>query len=343
MFPSIEYKEAIVDACSKLDFHYLLQDPIPESVEETPVKLVLCKVTRVSHVTGSYYNTDCNYIMYTRRCNGTLQFDTISTDLVKLCLVVPSSVTVIPEIGHTTQYVDLDGNSAMMFISFLQYRCSFEMDVAASYKIKWYINDTLVAEMEPTNSSEDLALRYNVTNDVELGYMIKCGVVKMPMEESSELLSFNFFAGWKVSDKGIELTKGEYVSVDVELIVPIGCTYTVNEQARCIKELLITDPSYTPDVCKGGILAMNADDPSKDSHKVQTLKQVTEWTGNKKDRFKLSTSDVNYDDATVYNLEVSLTDGASIRTRRDVESHTKVSFHCEMFQNMIDISYHVSS
>ncbi|XP_053378774.1 uncharacterized protein LOC123526132 [Mercenaria mercenaria] len=338
MFPSIENAQTIFDACPNVAIHFLLQDPVPETIEETPAKLILCRVTRVSQETDYVYKRDCNYFIYMRKCNGKLQFETtwatwaILTPwtphppwpYMKLCLVWLNSVKVIPEIRHTTQYVDSDGNTAVMYNPFLQFRCSFEMEEDTLYKIKWYINDTMYVETEPSNLSEDLALKSDDINNMELGYKIKCGVVKMTIENFSEVSSFNFFAGWKISDMDVKVTKGGSVTVTVEQTVPIGCAYTAGEQTHCSEELSIVDPSFMPDICKGSILAVNADDTSKTNHQVQTLKQGSEWQGNTKYRFKLSTSDVSYDDATVYDLQVRLTDGADNRARRDTESRTKV-------------------
>ncbi|XP_053378775.1 uncharacterized protein LOC123526134 [Mercenaria mercenaria] len=324
MFPSTEDTETIFDACPDFAVHFVLRDRVPESIGEMPVKLTLCQVTRVLQETGWHYISQCNYFIHMRRCNGKLQFETTWTNVMKLCLMLLNNVKVIPEIKHTTQYVDSGGNTTTVYSPSLQFRCSFEMNDDALYKIKWYINDTMYVETEPSNLSEDLVLKSGDINNMELGYKIKCGVIKMTMEDSSELSSFNFFAGWKISDMGVKVTKGGSVTVTVEQTVPIGCAYTAGEQTHCAEELSIVDPSFMPDICKGSILAVNADNTSKSNHQVQTIKQDTEWNRSERYRFKLSTSDVNYDDATGYDLQVRLTDGADYRSRRDLKSKTKV-------------------
>ncbi|XP_053387565.1 von Willebrand factor D and EGF domain-containing protein-like [Mercenaria mercenaria] len=184
------------------------------------------------------------------------------------------------------------------------------MDGTVAYRVNWYINGTLWIKTGPSFEAEDLVFKGESLNELRLGYQVKCGVIAVGTNGSSESFSDDFYAGWKISDTSLKLSKNGHAFVEVEQTVPLGCAHTVTGQEKCEEMLSLEDPKQTPDVaCKAGIHVLNADDDSGDLsyHKIKSLKIGEKWNENKKYRFRLSTIDHNYDDKLYFEMKLLVT------------------------------------
>ncbi|XP_053387193.1 uncharacterized protein LOC123542679 [Mercenaria mercenaria] len=341
VFPSLEDLKDDFGECFIHGWGYALQEPLPQAIEETPLMLSLCYVDYFHNFHYLYdypydpvdYNIYCNNYdhIFVRACNGKLQFDLsrFRYNGEEFCMIHHNNVLVKPEIDHVIQSITIDGKAVRTHNPFLQYRCSFNMIDGTLYRTNWYINGTLQVQKGPSSSSNDLVFKEDYLKDLEPGYEVQCGILTVSGNESIELLSDVFYAGWKVADNSISLSKSGYTLVDVEQTIPLGCYYRDDEAPNCVEELLFEDSTYVPDVCAGGIRVQNADEPSKSVIEIQSLKKGEEWTI-KKHKAKLSTIDSDYDDKTAYDLKMSVTHSSGHASRRSISTEVVGAMHVDI-------------
>ncbi|XP_053387564.1 uncharacterized protein LOC123542290 isoform X2 [Mercenaria mercenaria] len=317
--PLIKDVNSVSEMCyGKHNAGIYIQGKQPVDVGETPVGMRVCVLSDYDY--DMYYQDNdynnyqyyCDYHVFIRSCNGKLQLD-LSLSIYQeddICLVRAENVKVIPGIRHTVQNVEQEGKLIKFYKPYLQYRCSFQMTEADMYKVKWYINGVFLTEKGPANDADELVLKEGDLNDSKLGYTVKCSVVvvlrKRSVTDVFDSSSEEFFAGYKVSDSTIELSKTGTVTASVEQTVPIGCSYNDDSPANCLETLALDDLNLDQNKCSDGVNSVNAYDTSLHSHTIKSLKLNEEWIGSTSYQYKLSTVDRTYDDRNSYTMNIQL-------------------------------------
>ncbi|XP_060587375.1 von Willebrand factor D and EGF domain-containing protein-like [Ruditapes philippinarum] len=332
--PFKDKREEVFSECFHQHYHgYFLQDPMPNIYSETPVRMTLCYGENYD----DYWTNNCDEIyIYARMCHGKLQFDL--SYFVQwgcddcLCLVHYNNVKVKPEIGHKIQQHEVNGKLQRVYTPFLQYRCEFEMIDGVTYRTKWYINGTFRVQMGPSSNQDELVFKEDYLSHLGPGYEVQCGVITAGANESSEALSDAFFAGLKIKDDSITLSKSGSATVDIEQTIPKGCYYTDDEEPNCEERMTFEDELSVPDMCTGKLRVQNIADVGNSFVKIKSLKKNEQWTSTTH-RIMLTTADGTYDDATKFDLQVYVTDTTDHDKRRSVRSETIGAIHVTVTDN----------
>ncbi|XP_060561563.1 uncharacterized protein LOC132721299, partial [Ruditapes philippinarum] len=231
-----------------------------------------------------------------------------------------NNVNVKPEIGHKIQRNEVNGKLQSVYTPFLQYRCEFNMIDGVTYRTKWYINGTFHVEMGPSSNQDELVFKEDYLSHLGPGYEVQCGVITADANESSEALSDAFFAGLKIKDESITLSKSGSATVDIEQTIPKGCYYTDDEEPNCEERMTFEDESSVSDMCAGKLRVQNTADVGNPF----SLKKGEQWTSTTH-RIMLTTADSTYDDATKFDLQVYVTDTPGHDKRRSVRSEVRIT------------------
>ncbi|XP_045184975.2 von Willebrand factor D and EGF domain-containing protein-like [Mercenaria mercenaria] len=173
--------------------------------------------------------------------------------------------------------------------------------------------------MGPSNISENLILKEEQFQNLQLGFNVMCGYtvvngtghINETVKISSEVVSTSFYAGFEVINKNIEVTKGLSTIVEVKQTVPIGCTYNENDTDICVTTLVLFNPNERLDPCEVGVNVVNADNISRCFHEIQTQKVNDTWDQEKTYSFRVSTVDHYYDDENKFSLRLQLGDNVN--------------------------------
>ncbi|XP_060587374.1 uncharacterized protein LOC132742889 [Ruditapes philippinarum] len=172
------------------------------------------------------------------------------------------------------------------------------------YRINWYVNGTLHAQLGPSRNQDELVLKAETFSSNGHTYEVQCGVITIVGNDENELMSFVLRAGWMILDDSITLSKNEHAYVYVKQTIPIGCYYNDNEESNCEEELIIETESK--DACTGRISVQNDKIPNESFMKIKSLKKGEQWT-TIIHKARITTVDSNYDDATNFDLHVRVT------------------------------------
>ncbi|XP_060579429.1 uncharacterized protein LOC132736335 [Ruditapes philippinarum] len=311
--PSLVDIEIIFESCSlseEWDWHYFLQETLPDEIGEDPVKLAACYVYNSggSYVINSDDNGNCYNYFYVRSCNGKLQFDLTGYHYTQdnICLIHYNTVKVQPEIRHEETSMTEDGKEMIFYTSSLQYRCSFNAVENMQYKTNWYINGTFQVQTGPSSNIDDMVFKEKYLTSLKHGYEVRCGVFPADENETMEAPSDTFYAGWKISHKDIILSKSGVANITIEQTIPLGCNYRAEDVANCLETISVQDIINNADDCSCRITVQSSDYPSKPFVEIKSLKKGEMWT-KKMYTAQLSSIDNDYDDQTAFDLQIVLT------------------------------------
>ncbi|XP_060598147.1 uncharacterized protein LOC132751939, partial [Ruditapes philippinarum] len=216
---------------------------------------------------------------------------------------------VLPEIQHSRT-----GDIGDIFKPYLQFQCSLQSNETLFYYVKWYVDDKFVLQKGPSNMTADLVLTEFELPKRELGFYVKCGtiVVNDIGDESNETISNQFYAGFKVNQPDVTVSKGGYNTVTVTQTVPIGCQYSENDSPDCSTSLSLYDPNLSENSCDAGISVVNADDDDKCVNEILAQKSKKILDSDIVYVFRIATVDKNYDDATKFDLRLQVGNNANL-------------------------------
>ncbi|XP_060586575.1 uncharacterized protein LOC132742245 [Ruditapes philippinarum] len=316
-WPSLADKNIIFDECSvarESNWYIFSQEPLPSDIGEEAKRIVVCYVSKLF----GYYNViydgkgNCHYYAYVRSCNGNLQYDLSAASyyLREVCFIHYNNVKVHPRIVHEENTIVEEGKEIAMYTSSLQYRCSFDVMENTQYIANWYINGSFRVQMGPSSDLDDLVFKDNYLTTLKHGYEVICGIFPAAENESTEAVSDAYYAGWKIQNENIILSKSGDATVTIEQTIPLGCSYREDDAANCLETLTFEDIVNKADDCSGGIEVKSFDDPSKPFIEIQKLRKGEVWA-KKEFRALLSSLDNNYDDWTDFDLLLLLTNNSS--------------------------------
>ncbi|XP_060602735.1 uncharacterized protein LOC132755828 [Ruditapes philippinarum] len=196
-----------------------------------------------------------------------------------------------------------------MYTSSLQYRCSFDVMENTQYKANWYINGTFQVQMGPSSDLDDLVFKENYLTTLKHGYEVTCGIFPAAENDSTEAVSDAYYAGWKIQNENIILSKSGVATVTIEQTIPLGCSYREDDAGNCLETLSFEDVVNKADDCSGRIEVKSYDDPSKPLIEIKKLRKGEVWA-KKEYRALFSTLDNNYDDRTDFDLLLLLTNNS---------------------------------
>ncbi|XP_060589677.1 von Willebrand factor D and EGF domain-containing protein-like [Ruditapes philippinarum] len=274
------------------------------------------------HKTARILSYICNQHVYVRSCNGKIQLD-LTQDFYyrgNKCLIRADVVKVIPEVRHKVKSVDDGVKNYNQYDPFLQFKCSFKMLENHIYTVKWYLNGHYVIEKGPSRNASVLAVTEDELGVNNLNYKVKCVVSVHSKKRSDpvETTSDDFFAGFKIIDPKISLSKSGNEIITVEQTVPIGCAYNDTSSPTCEDTVSVVDKIFEQNICSDGVFATNAISPGTRFYSIKTLKQDETWDGMTTFPFKLETVDKTYDDKDTYDLFITHS-GTNAKSSGDTE------------------------
>ncbi|XP_053387636.1 uncharacterized protein LOC123541916 isoform X2 [Mercenaria mercenaria] len=207
VFPSVEDLNDMPDECFPHNWGFVLKEPLPQVIEETPLRLSLCYIESYDSINNNeYVFSEYGDYIFVRACSGKLQFDLshFQNWHGEFCMIHHNNVIVKPEIYHDIQSTNVNGKAIRTYSPFLQYRCTFDMVDETLYKTNWYINGTFQVQTGPSPRSDDLVFKEEYLTHLRPGYEVQCGMITASGNESIEFLSDVFYAGWKTLKNGGE-------------------------------------------------------------------------------------------------------------------------------------------
>ncbi|XP_060567990.1 von Willebrand factor D and EGF domain-containing protein-like, partial [Ruditapes philippinarum] len=180
--------------------------------------------------------------------------------------------------------------------------------------------------MGPSSNQGELLFKEDSLSALGPGYEVQSGVITVDGNESSEVFSDTFYAGFKIKSESITLSKSDSATADIEQTIPKGCYYTDDEEPNCEERITFEDGSSVPYMCTGKLRVQNTADVGNSFVKIKSLKKDEQWTSTiHRHRIMLTTADSTYDDAADFDLQVYVTDTTGHDKRRSVRAEVSVT------------------
>ncbi|KAL4236319.1 hypothetical protein ACF0H5_004706 [Mactra antiquata] len=267
----------------------------------------LCEYYIYDYIDG-YDNFTCNYYyyddIYVSKCNDGIRYH-LPYHYWPL-YVVNANINrpiVMPELVHEPVVSNIEGTLTSAYQPVIQFRCSFTINSTELYTVNWYIDDILVATRGPSNVEDELLLKETELQPIKLGFNIKCSYKITTV--ANETFSEDYYAGIKILDTDIRLSRRGSEIIRAKLTVPMGCLHAAFEDTPCSQPLILYDPNKDDEECDGEVSVTNGAG-DKCYEEIQTLKFGETWDPNKIYRFIVTTVEHTYDDRTDFNLSISV-------------------------------------
>ncbi|XP_052799670.1 von Willebrand factor D and EGF domain-containing protein-like [Mya arenaria] len=176
------------------------------------------------------------------------------------------------------------------------------MKLTYFYNVNWYIDGNYLTTTGPSTNSMELSLtETTIMNAVGPGFMIRCGVLVSVLKESQktdEVPGEEFFAGVKIEERTIHLPKGGSGEIVLKTTIPVACQYLerlpIHDQCQLTLEM---GKMKIPE-CTGYVQGTTDCSNFLTSLTANGIFEPAEI------RFPIVTLDINYNDNSVFDIDL---------------------------------------